>query len=233
MRPGMMRNPWTLLHRVIRSSSIVLEIVDTRFPETRSPRLEQLVKKYHKHLLVIYNKSDLVKQTPQDGIAFSSKTRTGKNELISAIMVLGGGKVAVIGYPNVGKSSLINTLTGRSVAKISPIAGCTRGKQWIRVNPQILMLDTPGIIPTKMTGEELALIGAFDPVYTDPVLAFYQLLPHIKNDLTALTPIPKNPEKILEKLALHWKMVKKGGIPDVERAALQVLRKWQAGKKLM
>jgi ribosome biogenesis GTPase A len=59
------------------------------------------------------------------------------------------------------------------------------------------------------------------------------LLPKIREDLSReIGPLPKDPEAVLEKLALHLNMVKKGGVADVQRAAMQILRKWQAGKKL-
>jgi ribosome biogenesis GTPase A len=226
--------PWKSLLKVIRNSDIVIEVVDCRFPETRSRRLEELVRKNRKKLLIVLNKCDLLKEPIKTKyLLFSARTRRGKSKLLQKLNRLGGGKVGVIGFPNTGKSSLINAVAGRKAARTSPKAGFTKGPQYIRAAHNILFFDSPGVIPSKESGETLSLIGAFDPDRVDSVISFYKLLPKIKDQLRKkFKSLPRDKEKILEKIAVELNMVRKGGEPDLERAARHVIRRWQRGKPL-
>jgi ribosome biogenesis GTPase A len=226
--------PWKSVFKVIRNSDIVIEVVDCRFPDTKSPRLEQLVRKYRKKLLIVLNKSDLLKKPPRtDYLLFSAKTRRGKAKILEKLSAMGGGRIGVIGFPNTGKSSMINALAGRRIVGTSPKAGYTKGPQYARVRNNLLFLDTPGVIPSKESKETLALIGAFDPDNVDPIVAFYQLLPQIRDQLKdKFGPLPESEDQILERIAEKRNMLKKKGELDLDRAAKYVIRMWQKGKPL-
>ena len=228
-----MRNPWRIVHQIVERSNVILEIIDARLPETRNEKLQKVLKKHRKRALRVYNKADLIpkNEMDKDKFYFSAKTRKGKAKLIRKILELGGGKVGVVGLPNVGKSSLINALAGRRAARTSPTAGFTKGMQYIRAHPRILLLDTPGVIPPGTTKEDLVLMNAQNVDETDPILTFLKLWPKIRNDLMKKYECPDNPEKALEVLARKLNMLLKGGEADKNRAAKHVIHKWSTGKE--
>ena len=142
-------------------------------------------------------------------------------------------KVGVVGYPNVGKSSIINVLKGQSAARTSPEAGFTKGKQYVRMNKDFLLIDTPGVI-AKETEEELVLIGAENPAtLKDPDLAAIKLMkihPGLiekKYDVE----VKEDAEETISDIALKLNLKKKGNMPDIERASRKILKEWIDGKK--
>ena len=146
-----------IVNKVIRKSDIVLEILDARFiDETRNKRIEDKIK----ILIHVINKCDYVeksymdevKKTLENCVFVSAKKRYGTTLLKQKIKALANKNkikkpmVGVIGYPNVGKSSVINVLKGKRSAKTSPEAGLTRAEQYLNVDNDFLMIDTPGVI---------------------------------------------------------------------------------------
>ena len=155
-----------LAQEVIRISDVILQVLDARFlEETRNPELEKMVKDMGKILVNVLNKVDLVDLRElrenqilvglEPYVLFSSSKRIGLGKLrerikISVKKFIGKhnkAHVGVIGYPNTGKSSLINSLSGRSKSGTAAEAGFTKGIQKIRFSKDILILDTPGVIP--------------------------------------------------------------------------------------
>jgi len=230
---------WQRVMRTIRQSDVVLEVVDARFPE-RSERLEKEVKKRKKRLILIVNKIDLVKggnrlAAKLGGFPFCAKTGYGKQSLMRFLNELAKEKgrdlrVGVVGMPNVGKSSLINRLKGKRSAPTSPVAGFTKGEQWIRISPRILLIDSPGVIVSKESRDELVLKDALrvenlkDPVST--ALLLFEKHPWIPRSLG----LEKSGEEALEEFATKTGKLKKGGEPNVEEAARMILRRWQRGE---
>jgi len=164
---------------LINKSDIILEVVDARFPkDSRIPMLEKYIKRINKKLIIAINKADLV---PEDfllvvkeeferefpTVYVSCKTRRGSRRLREVIKEnIDENKeknyVAVVGYPNTGKSSIINLLVGRRKAGVAPIPGFTKGVKLIRLSKKIYLYDTPGIVIPK--SEELRVIlGIIDP----------------------------------------------------------------------
>jgi len=164
---------------LINSSDVIIEVVDARFPkDSRIYLLEKYIKKINKRLIIAINKADLV---PEDFLIIvkeeferefptvyvSCKTRKGSRKLRELIKEnVDNNKdknyVAVVGYPNTGKSSLINLLVGRRRTGVAPIPGFTRGIQLVRLSRKIYLYDTPGIIIPK--SEELKVVlGMIDP----------------------------------------------------------------------
>ena len=144
-------------------------------------------------------------------------------------------RIMVVGMPNVGKSSIINKLTRSSKTKTGAKAGVTRQQQWVRINPQLDLLDTPGIIPMKQENQEVAKKLAFvnsvsENAYSNELVA---------NELLELLN-EKYPEKVkeyyktdiltLEAIALSRNWIISGGKPDIERTAVYVLRDFREGK---
>lgn len=151
--------------------------------------------------------------------------------------------VGVVGYPNVGKSSIINAISFTSKAKVSSKSGTTHGIHWISAGNDIKLIDTPGVIPLTKTNEaELGLISAKSPErLKEPELAAAAIIDQFIRD-NKIDKIEKfydfkideedktNPYTIMEKLALKKGHLKKGGLPDDKRTSLMISRDWQEGR---
>lgn len=245
--------------KMILNSEIILEVLDARFPEeTRDPTLEQLIKEKNKPLILVLNKSDLIpeklakkhltklkKTSPT--VLFSAKERKGsralRTELGKAAKKLKTKKdettnACIIGYPNTGKSSIINLLKGKNVAGTSPKAGYTRGEKLIRLTEQLMLIDTPGVIPYDEHDElQLALLAAKNPdQLTDPESVAEHILALVaeqnpnalKNNYSIQNNISS--EKALESIAIKKGKMEKGGIPNTNATAKIVIKDWQRGK---
>ena len=220
--------------RVINQCYVILEVIDARFPE-RSRRLFRMAHKRGKEVILVINKSDLIKNPEKlgremKGIVFSAKTRRGKRVLLDKLEELGEGaelKVGVIGRPNVGKSSIINVLARRKSAKTSPSAGYTKGEQWVRVSPKILLIDSPGIITwTEKDEDDLIIEDALSvDKAEDPEAAALKLFKRYPQVLKKM----ELGDKPLEEYAIRTGKLLKGGKPNTREAARMIIRRWQRG----
>ena len=249
-----------MIKKIVRTSDIILEVLDARFiDETRNAEIEKMIKNQGKKLIYVLNKSDLldkakIKQIKRKlelenlmpYVFVSSTMRRGRKDLRDRIKIevkkLEGyerKQVGVIGYPNTGKSSLINYLTGRSSAPTSARAGFTKGMQKIRLGENLLLLDSPGIIPEeKYSHGELgkiaghAIIGARgysevkDPEFI--VNSIMKQYPGVLEKYYKVTAEDFN--DFIEKVGRNKNFLLKGGIVDADRTARFILREWQEGK---
>ncbi len=245
-------DPWRTVVREIRNSDAVIEVVDARCPnETRSLKLERIITDDNIPFWIVMNKVDLV---PKD---FADIAKKKMKEISNAVDVLHVSskkyygfnilkrslkenlkdkervRIVVVGFPNVGKSSLINMLSRRGKAGVAPKPGFTRGKQWIRITRNILMSDTPGVLDIKEAGELWRRV-LFPSGDVEGAALF--LLDKIKraegNNFREIYKIEleDNNEETLEKLALRFNFVKKGAMPDTVRAAKRLIDDWNACK---
>ena len=141
----------------------------------------------------------------------------------------------VVGMPNVGKSSIINKLTKSSKTKIGAKAGVTRQQQWVRINPQLDLLDTPGIIPMKqedqIRAKKLAFVNAVsENAYSNEIVAkeLLALLSEKYSDI--VKEFYKVDNLTLDDIAKSRNWIVSGGNPDIERAAVYLLRDFREGK---
>jgi hypothetical protein len=250
---------YSIIDSVIREANIILEILDSRFIEkTRNHELEKKVKSLHRPLIYILNKSDLINQEEieknieledlKPRLFFSSKEgeKAGK-ELLMELIAKEAEKIdsetvniGIIGYPNTGKSSLINFLTGKHVSRTSPEAGHTHGIQKLKIGEGIYLIDTPGIIPmeekTHKTNELLskhAQIGAITWDRTkNPEMVVHLIMQEFPGVLEKHYKIDaeRNSEILLDMLGKRLHYLKKHGDVDDVRTAKQVLKDWQEGK---
>ncbi len=236
---------WDVVICAIKESDVVLEVIDARVAsETRSSKVENLVRKLRKNLVVVINKSDLVPKEFDDRIreeikkeydvvSVSTKARKGTGFLKGAIGKYKPNKVSVIGYPNTGKSSLINMLSHSSGARTSSVPGYTKGVQWIRLSKQIKLLDTPGVLP--MDEKFSVFRSSIRPEKLKVAqVAANELLEKIKagegNNLHEIYKIPLDDiDGYLSQIAQKRNYLIKGGV-DIERAARQVINDWNCGK---
>jgi ribosome biogenesis GTPase A len=240
-----MVNFWRIVNYVIREADIILLILDARFPEqTRNREIELKVKKLNKKLLYILNKSDLIpledvkslQENYRPCVFVSSKDRLGGTMLFKKIMELSRGKecsVGVLGFPNVGKSSVINLLKGQKSASVSSQAGHTRGIQFVKAKGKIKLIDTPGVLQFKE--KDLltqVLIGSYNPQnLREP--DYYAMLiidkyPELFENYYSMK-YNKDPQEFLEEIATKRNVLIKGGKPDIVRMARNLLSDWQRG----
>ncbi|HYD02787.1 MAG TPA: GTPase [Alphaproteobacteria bacterium] len=245
-----MTNFWTIIHRVLRDADILLIVLDARMiSHTRNIEIEQKVQDTGKPYIYVINKSDLIDKTTANAYAkqiphsvfISAKNHQGTSFLREKIQIYaaraghkGEVKVGVLGYPNVGKSSIINALSGRSAAPVSSISGFTRGLKHVRATAKILLLDTPGVIPYLEKNDlKHAIIGTIDYAKEkEPDMVVAHLIKEFPSIIETHYGVKKrrNPHDTIESIAEKRKLVAKGGIPDVQRAARMILKDWQTGK---
>ncbi len=240
---------WNIVNDVIKNADILIEVLDARFPDlSRNEEIEQKIIRSEKKLLIVVNKCDLVNKEKAEEIKkklrkvaptvfISSTKHLGTTFLRENIMKLSKGhqiRVGVLGYPNTGKSSLINALRGRQAAKTSSMSGYTKFKQAVRVSKKILMLDTPGVYSSdKKDKANLFLFSAVDHTkLKHPESVAFTLLDNFKERICKHYEIEddKDQEVILENLAKRINKFKKGGIPDTFSAAKELLKDWQMNK---
>ncbi len=161
---------------------------------------------------------------------------------IQAIMAKGllrrPARVMVVGMPNVGKSSIINKLTRSSKTKTGAKAGVTRQQQWVRINPKLELLDTPGIIPMRQGDQEIAKKLAFvnsisENAYSNEIVA-QELLNILdvrqEKAFRDYYKLSEDKELNIDNIALERNWLLTGGSTDRERTSVYILRDFREGK---
>uniref|UniRef100_A0A6A7G1G5 Nucleolar GTP-binding protein 2 n=1 Tax=Hirondellea gigas TaxID=1518452 RepID=A0A6A7G1G5_9CRUS len=255
---GQSKRIWGELYKVIDSSDVLIQVLDVRDPMgTRSKHIEKQLRKYgsHKHLIFVLNKCDLVPtwvtarwikvlsaEYPTLAFHASITNPFGKGSLIQLLRQFASLhkekkqiSVGFIGYPNVGKSSVINTLRQKKVCKVASIPGETKVWQYITLFSRIYLIDCPGVVyPVGDTDVDLVLKGVVrvenidDPAqYIAGVLE--RVRPLYLQRAYKITEW-ENDEDFLTKFAKNRGKLLKGGEPDFNNASRMILHDWQRGK---
>ncbi len=265
--PGHMAKTRRLIEENLKFIDVVVEITDARVPfSSRNPCFDDILKK--KPRLVVLNKSDLAdKAVTQEWLDWYKQNKT---EVIPISCTTGAGisnieksarntikekierekekginrpvKIMMVGIPNVGKSTLINRLVGKTSAKTGDRPGVTRGKQWLRIKNGLELLDTPGILPPKFEDQHIAKNLAYTGAIKDEImnieLLSYSLLDYLKvhypAELAARYKISDfegiEGYKILEMIGRKRGCIISGGEIDSERAANLVIDEFRSSK---
>lgn len=264
--PGHMTKAKRMMQADIKLIDLVIELLDARIPfSSRNPDIDELAK--GKSRLVILNKADLADQALNEewlkfftgegkvAMLLDSRNRKGFGAISSSVEKACAEKIEkdrkkgiigrpvramVVGIPNVGKSTFINTLCKSASAKTGNKPGVTKGKQWIRLNKGVELLDTPGILwprfEVERTGLNLAYIGSINDEILDEVELAMKLIDNLKSsypgNLGARFEIDEEAETaaVLEAVALKRGCLKKGGVTDYDKASRIILDEFRAGK---
>ncbi|MCK5612218.1 50S ribosome-binding GTPase [Candidatus Pacearchaeota archaeon] len=252
-----------LLLKIVDTSDIVLQILDARYiEEMRNLVMEDIIKEKGKKILYVFNKSDLVdinkaKKNPalkclRPYVFTSATKRIGGKELRDKIKYMAKLvkkdidskynriQVGVIGYPNAGKSSIINLLVGKTSAATGAMAGFTRGIQKLSLTKNILLLDSPGVIPDRTYSQgDIAKtslhvkVGARDwHRVKEPDMIVFSIFNDYKDAFRKFYKLKKteNAENLIEKIGVERNVLKKGGVVDTDGAARLILKDWQDNK---
>ncbi|CAJ1956918.1 unnamed protein product [Sphenostylis stenocarpa] len=255
---GQSKRIWGELYKVIDSSDVVVQVLDARDPQgTRCYHLEKHLKENckHKHMVLLLNKCDLVPAWATKGwlrvlskefptLAFHANINKsfGKGSLLSVLRQFARLKrdkqaisVGFVGYPNVGKSSVINTLRTKNVCKVAPIPGETKVWQYITLTKRIFLIDCPGVVYHNNDSE------------TDVVLKGVVRVTNLKDAADHIGEVLKRVKKahlerayrikewddendfLLQLCRASGKLLK-GGEPDLMTGAKMVLHDWQRGR---
>ena len=265
--PGHMAKALREMAPFVKNADIVVEVADARAPfSTRNPMLSELIgSKPHLIVLSKNDKADTmvtarwIAKYNQEGITcFASNLKGEKvfkvlNEMSEPLVLkkrekekkLGMKKqplkLLIVGIPNVGKSTLINNLAGKRVARAANTPGVTRSEQWIKLSGDFVLLDTPGILPMNyegpLTARRLAILGSIkeDVLPLDELyrFLFVFLRENYKNCLQnryGIEDLSKlEAEEVLEIVAKNRGYLLKNGTFDYAKATSSIFKDFQEG----
>lgn len=264
--PGHMTRAKRQMQEDMKLIDLVIELVDARIPlSSRNPDIDELGK--NKYRLILMNKADLADSRRTDEwnsffkgrgyyvVNLDARSRAGMKSITDLIMQACSEKIArdrkrgiknrpvramVVGIPNVGKSTFINSYAGRACAKTGNKPGVTKGKQWIRLSKDVELLDTPGILWPKFedqtVGLRLALVGSIkDELLNTDELAV-ELIGFLREAYPGILKERYGTEEtgtdagLLMQLAKNRGCVGRGGETDYSRAAALLIDEFRSGR---
>jgi len=265
--PGHMAKTKRKIKEILPLIDAVAEVVDARIPvSSRNPDLAEIIE--NKPHIILLNKCDMAdlsatrkwiefyKQSGITAIAIDCKSGKGINQFKDTVkttlahkleayaqkgMVGKPLRVMVIGIPNVGKSSFINKIAGKTRAKAENRPGVTRGNQWFAIDKQLELLDTPGVLWPKFedetVGEHLAFTGAVKDNILDTELLAIRLIeilgknyPELLKNRYGELDFSLDSYELLCQIGKKRGMVIRGGETDTERAANMLLEEYRNQK---
>ncbi len=266
--PGHMAKTRRLMTDSLKLVDAVVEVTDARIPlSSRNPEMDELVGR--KPRIVLLNKCDTADETvtsrwiqkyKESGIpALATDCKSGKN--VSRVLPLvretlkdtierwnakgmtgRAVRLMIVGIPNVGKSSLINRLSGTKSTKVEDRPGVTKGKQWVTLSKDFELLDMPGVLWPKFDDQNVGLALAFTGAVKDDIMDMESLAVHFIAKLRAVSLVPLETRykisvsddltdyEILELIGRKRGFLVSGGEIDTERAAIMLMDEFRSGK---
>ena len=260
--PGHMKKTREMIQENLKLVDVVVELLDARIPiSSRNPIINELVGS--KPRIIVLNKSDLadpkankrwkenLEKEDTQVVLVDSMHGKGIKELMSVMQGIEDSKnqdkvrlkklrLMIVGVPNVGKSSLINRLTGRKAAKTGDKPGVTKGKQWLTLENGMQLLDTPGILWPKFedpkVGLALAFCGSIKEEILDRETLALRLIevlgteyPNLLKERYRLDEISDEPLENMDNIAIKRGFIQSGKRIDYERCARTVLDEFRSG----
>ncbi|MCD7846898.1 MAG: ribosome biogenesis GTPase YlqF [Oscillospiraceae bacterium] len=266
--PGHMAKTRRLMTDSLKLVDAVVEVTDARIPmSSRNPEMDELVGR--KPRIVLLNKCDTADETVtsrwiqmyrESGVpALATDCKSGKN--VSKVLPLvretlkdtierwnqkgmtgRAVRLMIVGIPNVGKSSLINRLSGTKSTKVEDRPGVTKGKQWVSLSKDFELLDMPGVLWPKFEDQNVGLALAFTGAVKDDIMDMESLAVHFIGTLRTVSPAPLETRykisvtenmtdyEILDLIGRKRGFLASGGEIDTERAAIMLLDEFRSGK---
>ena len=264
--PGHMTKAKRMMQENIKLIDLVIELVDARAPlSSKNPDIDELGK--NKFRLILLNKADLASENGNalwtkyfEDIGYfvvkiNSRSGAGMKQISATIMEACKEKIErdrkrgilnrpiramVVGIPNVGKSTFINSFAGRAAAKTGNKPGVTKGAQWIRLNKQVELLDTPGILWPKFedqaVGVKLAMLGSvndeilnIDELSIELIKLLEEYFPEVICERYQIEK-QEEPLKVLEEIARVRACLLKGNELDISKAANILMDDFRSGR---
>ena len=264
--PGHMTKAKRQMQEDLKLIDLIIELVDARVPlSSRNPDIDQLGQ--NKSRLILLNKADLADERQNEAwkecfqskgfhvVKVDSRNGAGMKTIQNVIQEACKEKIErdrrrgiknrpiramVAGIPNVGKSTFINTFAGKACAKTGNRPGVTKGKQWIRLNKNVELLDTPGILWPKFEDQEVGIRLAFVGSIKDDILNMEELalklIDYLKERYTGLLEkrygisVEGNAVEILGEIAKARGCLKKGEELDYTKASGLLFDDFRSGK---
>lgn len=261
--PGHMKKTRELIQENLKLVDAVIEVIDARIPvSSRNPIIDELVKS--KPRIIVLNKSDLAdgqiskaweenfRDAGSRALSMNCMNGAGVKELFRMLEKMSADKnrertlqkpfrLMIVGVPNVGKSSLINRMTGKKSAQTGDRPGVTRGKQWLKLKSNMQLLDTPGILWPKFedpkAGMNLAFCGSIkDEILDVPTLGMELIgvlaeeYPQLLTERYKLDEIADTPLENMDNMAMKRGCILPGKRIDYERIGRLVLDEFRGGK---
>ena len=264
--PGHMTKTRRMMQENIKLVDLVIELVDARVPlSSRNPDIDDLGR--NKARLLLLNKSDLADEAANEAwsayfrakgfqvVKLNSRSGAGFKSVNAAVQEACKEKIErdrrrgilnrpvramVAGIPNVGKSTFINSFAGKACTKTGNKPGVTKGAQWVRLNKQVELLDTPGILWPKFEDQEvgikLAMIGSIKEEILNTEELSLELLKLLKSRYSGTINERYDADEALGEVELLGEIAKrrgclmKGGEPDLTKAAAILLEDFRSGK---
>ena len=265
--PGHMTKAKRAMKEDVKLVDLVIELVDARAPlASRNPDIDSLAA--GKGRVILLNKADLASEKANAAwityfesqgfqvMKIDARAKATLKQLNALIQEACKEKIErdrrrgilnrpvramVVGIPNVGKSTFINSFAGKAAAKTGNKPGVTKGNQWIRLNKQVELLDTPGILWPKFEDQRVGLLLAFLGSINDEILEKDELASELADYLRNITPgllkerygieeNGKKPYELLDEIAAARACLTKGGVNDLTKAARLLLDEFRGGK---
>lgn len=247
---------WPVVEDMMDSADILIVLMDARMPDmTRNSEIIRKILKKGKESVDVYTKMDLVslenlkklKEKFPHAFFVSGTKNLGVSDLRRHLQIMAkrmkieSPKVGVVGYPNLGKSALINALARRARAAVADMPNTTRGVQWVNAGG-LRILDSPGVIPYEDKSTKLTLIGSKHPEKIgDPMHVALEIIRKFTStDKTGLEKAYNveikqltEPYDILLAIGRKRGFLKKGGEVEETKTAITIVKDWQKGKLIL
>lgn len=264
--PGHMTKARRMMQENIKLIDLIIELVDARIPmSSRNPDIDELGK--NKARMLLLNKADLADEVQTDAwvdffqeqgyfvMKMNSKKNGGVRSIQNEIQKACSEKIErdrkrgiknrpvramVAGIPNVGKSTFINTIAGKACTKTGNKPGVTKGKQWIRLNKTVELLDTPGILWPKFEDQKVGLLLALIGSIRDEIMNIEELALELAAFLMDAYPgilaekykiqEPEDSYAFLKEFAERRKCLLRGNEPDIHKASVLLMDDFRNGR---